>query len=203
LAGLLAGYGIAVPLGAVAVLIVSLASRTSFRVGAAAGAGAATADFAYAAVAATSGYGLTGLLRPFTGTLRLGGAAVLAVLGVGGLRAAWRARADGATAREAGVARIGRAYIGFLGLTLLNPLTVLYFAALILGGQAPVNAPGSAAAFVLGVFLASLSWQLLLAGAGAALHRSGFATSRFWTGVLGNALVIGFAVRLALAGTTG
>jgi arginine exporter protein ArgO len=93
--------------------------------------------------------------------------------------------------------------MGFLGLTLLNPRTVPYFAALILGRQAPVTAPASAAAFVVGVFLASLSWQLLLAGLGAVLHRASFAASRFWTGVLGNALVIGFAVRLAVAPTTG
>jgi arginine exporter protein ArgO len=201
LAGLLAGYGIAVPLGAVAVLIVSLASRTSFRIGAAAGAGAATADLTYAAVAVTSGYGLSALLAPFTSTLQLGGATVLAALGLRGLHAAWRAGVRSGATREAGDARVVRTYLGFLGLTLLNPLTVLYFAALILGRQATVTTPGSAIAFVVGVFVASLSWQLLLAGLGAVLHRSSFAASRFWTAVLGNALVIGFAVHIAA--TTG
>ena len=44
LAGLLAGLGVAVPVGAIAVLVMSLAARTSFRVGAAAALGVATAD---------------------------------------------------------------------------------------------------------------------------------------------------------------
>ena len=43
-AGLLAGYGVAVPVGAIAVLIVGLTARTSLRVGAAAALGVATAD---------------------------------------------------------------------------------------------------------------------------------------------------------------
>ena len=200
LAGLAAGYGIAVPLGAIAVLIVSLAARTSFRVGAAAGLGAATADLIYAAVAASTGYALAPVLGRFAGPLRLVGAAVLAGLAVRGLRAAWRARTAAASAAAAQVPRVGRAYLGFLGLTLLNPLTVLYFAALVVAHQAPVASTPTAAAFVAGVFLASLSWQTLLAGIGAALHRTSLGASRFWTGLVGNALIAVFAVQLALAG---
>jgi hypothetical protein len=44
LSGLLAGYGIAVPVGAIAVVLISLSARTSLRIGAAAGLGAATVD---------------------------------------------------------------------------------------------------------------------------------------------------------------
>ena len=197
LAGLAAGYGIAVPLGAIAVLIVSLAARASFRVGAAAGLGAATADLIYAAVAASTGYALAPVLGRFAGPLRLVGAAVLAGLAVRGLRAAWRARSAAADAAQA--PRVGRAYLGFLGLTLLNPLTVLYFAALVVAHQAPVASTPTTAAFVAGVFLASLTWQTLLAGIGAALHRTSLGASRFWTGLVGNALIAAFAVQLAVA----
>lgn len=42
LAGLLAGYGVAIPVGAIVILIISLAARTSLRVGAAAALGVAT-----------------------------------------------------------------------------------------------------------------------------------------------------------------
>lgn len=198
LGGLAAGYGIAVPLGAIAVLVVSLAARTSFRVGAAAGAGAATADLVYAAVAASTGYALAPLLERVAGPLRLIGAAVLAGLAGHGLRAAWLARAGTTAAAARPAPRPGRAYLSFVGLTLLNPLTVLYFAALVIGRHAAVFSAPTAAAFVAGAFLASLSWQLLLASLGAALHRTGLGASRLWTGLLGNALVVVFAVRLAV-----
>ena len=44
LAGLLAGYGIAMPVGAVATYLVTLTARTSARVGAAGALGVASAD---------------------------------------------------------------------------------------------------------------------------------------------------------------
>ena len=41
--------------------------------------------------------------------------------------------------------------------------------------------------------------QTLLAGIGAALHRTSPGASRFWTGLVGNALIAAFAVQLAVA----
>jgi arginine exporter protein ArgO len=50
---------------------------------------------------------------------------------------------------------------------MLNPATVVYFAALVIGGLAMVvPSRREQAAFVLAAFAASRSWQLLLAGAG-------------------------------------
>jgi arginine exporter protein ArgO len=54
-----------------------------------------------------------------------------------------------------------------LGLTLLNPATVVYFAALVLGR----GGAGGGAWFVVGAFLASASWQLLIAASGALAGR--------------------------------
>ena len=51
LAGLLAGFGIAIPVGAVATYLVTLTARTSARVGAAGAFGVASADGLYALVA--------------------------------------------------------------------------------------------------------------------------------------------------------
>ncbi|MET7801153.1 lysine transporter LysE, partial [Streptomyces decoyicus] len=51
LPGLWAGYALAVPVGALAVLLVSVTARTSFRVGASAALGVATADGLYALAA--------------------------------------------------------------------------------------------------------------------------------------------------------
>lgn len=50
-AGLIAGYGIAVPVGAVGAYLVSLSARTSLRIGSSAALGVATADGIYALAA--------------------------------------------------------------------------------------------------------------------------------------------------------
>jgi arginine exporter protein ArgO len=52
-------------------------------------------------------------------------------------------------------------------LTLLNPATVVYFAALVLGR----GGSGGGLWFVVGAFLASASWQLLVAGSGSLVGR--------------------------------
>ncbi|MER6591520.1 lysine transporter LysE, partial [Micromonospora purpureochromogenes] len=60
LAGLLAGYGVAVPVGAIAIVVIGLTARTSLRVGAAAALGVAAADGLYAALAVLGGAALAG-----------------------------------------------------------------------------------------------------------------------------------------------
>ena len=93
-----------------------------------------------------------------------------------------------------------RPYLRFLALTSVNPLTVAYFAALIAGLPAVASAPAAAKiAFVLAAGLASLSWQLTLAGAAAALHRRLPPHARLYTALAGNALVLALALRMALS----
>jgi threonine/homoserine/homoserine lactone efflux protein len=52
ISGLIAGWGVAVPLGAIGVMLVDLGMRGGFRSAAPAAAAVATADLLYAAVAA-------------------------------------------------------------------------------------------------------------------------------------------------------
>jgi arginine exporter protein ArgO len=93
----------------------------------------------------------------------------------------------------------GRLYLRFVALTSVNPATVAYFAALIAGLPAVANAPaGAKAVFVVAAGVASLSWQLVLAGAGATLHHRLPTSARVWTAVLGNLLVLALAARMAL-----
>jgi arginine exporter protein ArgO len=174
IAGLLAGYGVAIPVGAIAVLIISLTARTSLRVGAAGAMGVAAADGLYALVAVLGGAALAGLISPISGPLRWAAAVVL--IGIAA-RTAWSALAHyrdparAATVRG-GLDTPGRAFFGVLALTLLNPATVVYFAALVLGRQAGDGLTGgSAAVFVLAAFAASASWQLTLALGGSLVGR--------------------------------
>ena len=131
LAGVAAGYGIAVPVGAIGVLIAGLSARTSLRVGAAAGLGAATADGIYAAMAVLGGAAVAELIAPIATPLRWVAAAVL--LGLAGMTAWGAFRSRAATDEPERPATPLRAYAAILGLTLLNPATVIYFAALVIG----------------------------------------------------------------------
>lgn len=174
-AGLLAGYGIAVPVGAIAALIVSLTARTSLRVGAAAALGVATADGLYATAAVLGGSALVGWVEPAATPLRWAASAVLlgiaAHTGYTALRR-YRTPATAAAKTRAGLGTPGRAYLGLLGLTLLNPATIVYFGALVMGRQAADGLTGaSALVFAAAAFVASASWQLLLAGGGRLVGR--------------------------------
>jgi arginine exporter protein ArgO len=64
-----------------------------------------------------------------------------------------------------------RAYLLFVGITAANPATVVYFAAIVLGNRHLVSTPVEGVVFVAAAFAASASWQLALAGGGAALGR--------------------------------
>ncbi|HEX6500770.1 MAG TPA: LysE family transporter [Micromonosporaceae bacterium] len=199
LSGLLAGYGVAIPVGAIAVLIMSLSARAGLRVGAAAGLGAATADGTYALVAVLAGAAVSALLRPIGGPLRVVAAVLLAAFAARTAILAWRHR-DDAPGRRADLT-LGtptRAYLGVLGLTLLNPATVVYFSVLVLGDQAGrTRGAAASAAFVLAVALASASWQMVFAGGGSVLGRllSG-PRGRLATALASSAVIAVLALRL-------
>ncbi|HET8661581.1 MAG TPA: LysE family transporter [Micromonosporaceae bacterium] len=172
--GLLAGYGVAIPVGAVAVLVVSLAARTSPAVGAGAALGVAAADGLYALAAVLGGAALARLVEPVATPLRWLAAAVLLALAartaataLGRRRGPVQARAD-----ETTLGTPARAFGALLGLTLLNPMTIVYFGALVLGRRsAGALEPAEAAVFVAAALAASASWQLLLAGGGSLVGR--------------------------------
>ncbi|WIX79425.1 LysE family transporter [Amycolatopsis carbonis] len=193
-AGALAGYGIAVPVGAVGAVLVGLAARTSVRVAAAGALGVASADGVYAVVAVSGGAALAPALAPVAGPLRWASVVALVALATHTAVGGWRRYRTGETP-EAEAAPPGpvRAYVSFLGLTLLNPATIVYFTALVVGGTA------SGAVFALAAFVASASWQLLLAGGGVVLGRVlAGRRGRLGTTLVSSAVIVVLAVRLVL-----
>ncbi|MET8245154.1 LysE family transporter [Streptomyces sp. NPDC005202] len=202
-AGLLAGYGIAVPVGAVATYLVSLTARTSPRTGLCAALGVATADGLYALLATLGGSALAAALRPVLLPLRWVSALVLATLALRGAVTALRQYREHRLAIRPDPAppSPARAYLGLLGITLLNPTTVIYFAALVLGtrtaGAVPPLAQG---VFVLAAFAASASWQLLLAGSGALLARALTGhRGRLVTTLVSSGVIMALAVRMVVS----
>ncbi|MFD7963618.1 LysE family transporter [Streptomyces zaomyceticus] len=203
-AGLLAGYGIAIPVGAVGAYLVAVTARAGWRTGAGAALGVATADGVYALLAVAGGSALVPLLAPVMDPLRWASAVVLVVLAVRAAHVALSAyRTGGLASRDDGTALTpGRAYLTFLGITILNPMTVIYFAALILatGPSAPATLPDRTA-FVLAALVASASWQFLLALGGTLLGRTLTGVrGRLVTALASSTLIVVLAVRLVARG---
>lgn len=192
LLGVAAGYAIAIPFGPIAVLIVRIGMRQGLRAAAAAGAGTATADLIFATVAMLFGAAASALLTPVLPAARLVAGAALALIAVRGLLAVPQP-----IDRESGEARTGNTYLLFLGLTMLNPPTVIYFASLAIALPEVSADFASRAVFAVGAFLASLSWQELLALAGAMLH--GRLTPRLQriTAVVSSLIILALAARVA------
>ena len=78
-AGLLAGFSIAMPVGAVATYLVALTARTSWRIGAFAALGVATADGVYALVATVAGSALAPPLETVSVPLTIASACISSV----------------------------------------------------------------------------------------------------------------------------
>jgi arginine exporter protein ArgO len=85
------------------------------------------------------------------------------------------------------------------GLTLLNPLTITYFTTLILGIRSNIaTSPAEAALFISGAFLASLSWQSVIACIGGFGHERLSPKLRFITFAAGNSIIIFLGILLLL-----
>jgi len=164
--GLVIGISIAAPVGPIGVLCIRRSLRDGLWTGFMAGLGAATADAVYGCVA---GFGLTavsGLLVSHRFWLGMVGGGFLCYLGVRTFVAA--------PAPDAAPERGGRALAAYGStflLTLANPATILSFAAVFAAFGVGASAGYlPACSLVLGVFLGSASWWLILSGGVSAVR---------------------------------
>lgn len=212
-AGLLAGYAIAIPVGAVAAYLVSLSARTSLRVGSAAALGVASADGVYAAIAVSAGATIGPLVTPAADVLRWVAASVLLVIAAYTVITTWRRHTrppmslapcdttapTGTRSDRWQMDRAGWAYLGSLGLTLLNPMTIVYFAALVVGGRSAVTvSPAGQVLFVVAAFAASASWQLMLAIVGSLLGRLLTGPGQLLTAAVSSLVITALALRMVM-----
>ncbi len=196
LRGLLIGFSIAAPVGPVGVLCIRRTLAEGRAIGLVSGLGAATADAIYGCIA---GFGLTfisSLLISQQLWLRLMGGVFLCYLGF----KTWRAKPTDQAASATGHGLIG-AYTSTFFLTLTNPMTILSFAAIFAGlGIASANGNYlSASVLVVGVFIGSALWWLILSG-GVSLFRSKITPQRLhWLNQISGLIIIGFGL-IALLG---
>lgn len=191
LRGLIIGFSIAAPVGPIGVLCIRRTLAQGRLHGLVSGLGAATIDAAYGCVA---GFGLTavsGLLVSQKVWLQLAGGLFLLYLGL-------RTFFERPVVRPADAARHGLAgaYLSTLAFTLTNPLTILSFAAVFagLGLAAGTGSYGAALVLVLGVFLGSGAWWLLLSqGVSLFGSRLNMPTLR-WVNRFSGAIIIVFGL---------
>ncbi|HUK26989.1 MAG TPA: LysE family transporter [Candidatus Acidoferrales bacterium] len=194
--GLIAGYGIAIPIGPIAIIIIELGIRRGFWVAFCAGAGAASADLIYATIAALGGTFLVSILKPYSSIIHAVSAIVLIVIGLWLLYSGRNAKEGEKVADFRGSTRSG-AYGMVFGLTLLNPLTIAYFTTLILGLRSNIGASiGGVVLFVSGAFFASLSWQTIVACIGGLGHERLSPKLRLVTFAVGNSIIVVLGVLL-------
>lgn len=194
---LIIGVAVAAPVGAMGILCIQRTLSGGWRAGLATGAGIATADAAFAAVAAFGITAISELLIGFQIPLRILGGLGLLWLGWRALRS--RPRND--VVASATPPRRGRLYSSAVGLTLTNPMTIMAFAA-IFAGAGLVAQPGMASAVTvtLGVAAGSLLWWLaLVTGVWAVRHAVSPQVVRVINRISGGAL-IGFGLLALVSG---
>lgn len=195
--GLVTGWAIAIPVGAVGAYLVGLTARTSWRVGAAGALGIAAVDGVYALLAVAAGAALAGLLAPVATPLRVASGVVLLLVAALTLAQTLRARRE--ALEHASMSPL-RAFGTFVAITALNPATVVYFAAIVLGNRTLTETPLQSGVFVAAAFVASASWQLTLAAGGATLGRAiSSERGRTVTGLVSAGVIALLAVHTMLA----
>ncbi|HEY7909048.1 MAG TPA: LysE family transporter [Thermomicrobiales bacterium] len=189
--GMIFGLSVAAPVGPMGVLCIRRTLADGRIAGLVTGLGTATADACYGAVAA---FGLTFVSSFLVNQqfwLRLIGGAFLCYLGATTFLS--RPAERPAIVRASG---LRSAYFTTFALTLTNPLTILTFAAIFAGiGAGEMHgAYGSAALLVLGVFLGSALWWLLLSS-GTGLVRTKLTPARLvWVNRISGGVIATFGV---------
>ncbi len=190
------GVSVAAPVGPMAVLCIRRTLADGQLSGLVTGMGIATADAFYGCLAGLGIKTLSDLLLGYRAWLQLLGGIFLCYLGIQAILSPPARKA--ATGHKVGLAG---AYGSALALTLANPMTILTFAAIFAGLGVAHGGEGYASSVlvVLGVFLGSALWWLLLTTAG------GLARGRLpegvlrWTNRASGGVILAFGI-LAVSG---
>jgi len=164
--GLAIGFSIAAPVGAIGVLCIRRTLAHERAVGFVTGLGAATADASYGAIAAFGLAAVSDWLIEYQRPIHVAGGLFLCLHGVRTFRAV-----PPLDTGAAGTPRWPVAYLSTVALTLTNPSTIVSFAAIFSGTGLERLDRGSATVLVVGVFLGSAVWWLLLSS-GVGIFRS-------------------------------
>lgn len=159
--GIVIGLSIAAPVGPIGVLCIRRTLTKGMLSGFITGLGAATADAMYGSIAAFGISAVSAFLLDHQSYLRLIGGVFLLYLGY----TTFKSMPAEVAANAGGEGLLGT-YASTLFLTITNPLTIMSFAAIFAGlgvGAIGVNYISSFF-LVIGVFVGSILWWLILSG---------------------------------------
>ena len=187
--GLLFGFLLAATVGPMWVLCFRRTIAHGALAGLVSGMGIAVADGLYGAVAAFGLTAISGLLVKYSFWIGLIGSLFLLYLGIKTLLSR-----PGSKSADPGPAGLAQGFVSTLVLTLANPPTILAFVAIFAGLGLVASDFGGASLVVLGVFLGSASWWIVLA-AGASWLRGRAGPKLFRTiNIVSGLSILGFAL---------
>ncbi|MEY4391022.1 MAG: hypothetical protein RLZZ400_765 [Actinomycetota bacterium] len=163
--GFWSGLGLAVPLGPMAILLITTTISKGRRTGSLGALAMASVDFSYALAVFALGTILLQALDPLVLLLRVFGSIVLLVVAVQLFRKAKISNLEARKVSENSTKNSIATFATFFGLTVINPATAFYFLAITpsvarvsVGEGLSVNV----LYFGLGVFTGSVVWQFAL-----------------------------------------
>ena len=189
--GLVIGFSIAAPVGPIGILCIKRTLSSGRVVGLLSGLGAATADSLYGSIAAFGLTFISNFLLQEQSWLRLIGGAFLCYLGIKTFLS--HPPASLSSTKQSSLFNV---YGSTFFLTLTNPLTILSFTA-IFAGLGLANATGSylsAALTVLGVFLGSACWWVLLSGVTSLVRNRINLSGLSWVNRISGLIILGFGI---------
>lgn len=192
--GWILGFLIAAPIGPVGLMCFERSIRTGFLAGIASGMGAALADGFYAAVAGFGVISIMNFLKANEQAIAFGGCTLLIGLGAYSLlQSEPKNRASNLqTSSKTGI-NIVIYTLQTFAITMANPATIISFIAAFtsVGILQDTHDFFSASTLVLGVFLGSLSWWVILCGGAMTLrHRLSNRTISYVNKVMAVCLII-------------
>ena len=200
-AGFAAGLAIAMPLGAIAVLILRESMVRGLWFGLAAGAGCATVDLLYCGLAVALGATIAHAVEPWLPALAAVSGLVIVGIGTWQLRSALNAHAASQTSPIVAGSRL-RVYGRFVGLTALNPATIVYFLALSAVVTTITTSAAGPLEFVGATFIASLLWQSTLAVIGAVIGATVTERTTRVLGIVASCAIIALGIVAIIAALT-
>jgi len=187
--GIVIGFSIAAPVGPIGVLVIRRTLAQGRVYGLLSGLGAASADAVYGLVA---GFGISIIMNFLLGLqfwLQLAGGLFLCYLGA----RTFTSIASDKPANAQGRHLMG-AYSSVLLLTLTNPITILSFIGIFSGLGLTQTSSYSALTLVVGVFIGSALWWLILSSVVGLFNRHLHERSLTWINRLSGLIIFSFGV---------
>ena len=189
--GFLVGFPIALSPGPIFFLVIRRTLARGWRSGFASGVGVATGDAMYAALAAFGVGAVTTFLLAERRWIGLIGGIAISLIGLRTLRE----RPLPGPHPRAGEGNLQREFVSILALTLSNPSTILSFTAVFAGlGIRVAGRWSSALALVVGVWLGSLAWWVVLTGVASRLRERLTPSIIRGFGTVAGIVLLGFGV---------